>query len=180
MLTGLLFIVTGVITFANPQGSYLALAIFFSVAFLVGGIFEIIFAISNRKEIDGWGWTLVLGILTAIVGGMLVARPDVSMATLPFYVGFVLMFRSFSAIATAMDLKNYGILDWGNMMVLGVLGTLFSFFLIFNPVFGGLTIVFWTGIGFLVLGIYSIYMSFRLRKLKRTVEGKTKPKASDS
>ena len=116
---------------------------------------------------DGWGWTLALGILTAMVGILLLMNPEVSLATLPFYVGFLVMFRSIGAIGTALDLKNYKVLDWGTLMVIGILGLLFSFILLWNPVFAGMTVVIWTGIAFLVAGVFNVYLGFKLRNLHK-------------
>ncbi|HRX28447.1 MAG TPA: DUF308 domain-containing protein [Saprospiraceae bacterium] len=166
LLIGLLFVGTGIYTFMSPVESYVALSFVFAISFLVSGIMEIVFAIGNKDEMDHWGWALVFGILTLIIGGMLVAQPEMSMLTLPLYVGFLILFRSILAIGTALDLKNYGVLDWGNLMVLGVLGVIFSFIMLFNPPFAGMTIVVWTGLAFLAIGVGSIYLAFKLKKLK--------------
>ncbi len=50
-------------------------------------------------------------------------------------------------------------------MIVAVFGLLLSFILIWNPLFAGLTIVTWTGIALISGGIYSIYLSFKLKKL---------------
>lgn len=168
LLIGLLFIFTGIWTFTSPVESYLALAIIFSVSFLVSGIMETYFAISNRKELDNWGWTLAFGILTLIIGLMMIANPELSITTLPFYVGFVLLFRSFGAIGMATDLKQYGVMDWGTLMVLGVLGVIFSLMLLWNPLFASVSIVVWTGLSFIIAGGFSIYISLKLRRLHKS------------
>lgn len=170
LIVGIILILTGFWTFTSPVESYLTLSILFSVSFLISGLLEVSFAISNRKQIDGWGWSLVLGMLTTIFGFILISRPEISFATLPLYVGFIVMFRSIGAIGTALDLKNYGIMNWGTLMVLGVLGVIFSFMLIWNPIFAGLTVIIWTGLAFLFAGISSIYLAFKLRKLHKLVK----------
>lgn len=58
LLVGLLFVGIGIWSFITPLAAYLTLALLFSISFLVSGIFDIIFALSNRKKIDNWGWTL--------------------------------------------------------------------------------------------------------------------------
>lgn len=166
LIIGIIFIIVAIYTFLSPLSSYVALSVVFSLAFLFSGISNIILSIANRKEIDNWGWLLFFGIVSLIFGVLLLANPQLSMATLPFYVGFWVMFQSIGAIGHAMDLKNYGVLDWGNLMLVGVLGLLFSFILLWNPLFAGLNVVIWTGIAFLTLGIYSIYFSFKLKKVK--------------
>ncbi len=143
----------------------MTLSILFSLSFLFSGLSEIIFSISNRNEIDNWGWTLTFGIVTTLFGIFLLINPQISFATLPFYIGVVVLFRSITGIGFALDLKKYGVLEWGNLMIFAVLGLLLSFILIWNPVFAGLTVVVWTGLALISGGIYSIYLSLKLKKL---------------
>ena len=164
-LVGLIFLGIGIYTLTSPLASYLALSLIFSLSFLFSGLAEIFFSIANRKEIDNWGWTLIFGSVTFLLGVLLVMNPAISKTTLPFYVGFLVLFRSIGGVSYAIELKNYGILDWGNLMLIGVLGVLFSFLLIWNPLFGGMTIVLSTGLALISGGIYSIYLSLKLKKL---------------
>ncbi len=165
LIVGIIFSLTGVYTLFSPLEAYLTLSVLFSLSFLFSGVSEIVFSISNRKEIDNWGWTLTFGIVTALFGILLLLNPEVSITTLPFYVGVVVLFRSITGISYALDLKKYGVLDWGNLMILAVLGLVFSFILIWNPMFAGLTIVFWTGIVLISGGVLSIYLSIKLKSL---------------
>ena len=164
-IVGSIFIVVGIYTFASPATSYVALSILFSLSFLFSGISEIVFSLTNRNEMDNWGWVLAFGILTTVIGGLLLSNPAGSMATLTFYVGFLILFRSISALSFSLDLKDYGIGDWGALMALGVIGLIFSIIMIWNPAFAGMTIVIWTGLAFITTGIFSLYMAFKLKKL---------------
>ncbi len=167
LIVGLIFMGIGIACFFQPADAYLGLAFIFRLAFVIIGISEIVFAISNREEMKNWGWLLVFGILNLLIGILMFTYPEVSEQTLPFFIGFLVLFRSIMAISLSLDMKDDGILDWGNMMVLGVLGVLFSFLLIFNPVFAGMTAVFWTGIVLVFAGATSVYFAFQLRKVKR-------------
>lgn len=167
LIIGIIFIGIGIYTLFSPLESYLTLSILFSLSFLFSGLFEIIFSISNRKEIENWGWTLAFGILTFLIGVLLIMNPELSMTTLPLYIGFVVLFRSIMGIGYALELKHYGLLDWGNLMVISILGLIFSLILIWNPLFAGFTIVFWTGLAIIFIGIFSVYLSFRLKKIKK-------------
>lgn len=169
LLIGILFLVIGIYTLRAPLASYVALSVLFSISFLLAGLFEIVFSISNRDELDNWGWTLTFGIITLLIGLLLVARPELSMATLPFYVGFLVMFRSISAIGFAIDLRHYHVEDWAILLVFGIIGLLFSFILLWNPLFAGLTVVIWTALALLASGVFSIYLAMKLKKLKKKV-----------
>lgn len=165
LIVGVLFILLGFWILKTPMESYLTLAILFSITFLVNGVFEIIFSISNKEQIDSWGWVLASGIIDLLFGIWLVSNPGLSLAVLPFYIGFMLMFRSMSAIGYSFDMKSFGIQEWGWLLALGILGLIFSFTMIWNPVFGGLSIIFWTALAFITYGIFRVFLSFKLKKL---------------
>ncbi|MFV0304034.1 MAG: HdeD family acid-resistance protein [Moheibacter sp.] len=167
LLIGILFIITGIYTFTSPAEAYVALAIVFAINFLLSGILEIIYALSNQKIIDNWGWSLIFGLLNTLVGVMLVSNIGLTMITLPFYIGFLIMFRSFAFIGLSMDLKNYGDTHSGLFMVMGILGVILSIIFLWKPTFGGMTIVFWTGILFFISGIFNIYFALRMRNIHK-------------
>jgi uncharacterized membrane protein HdeD (DUF308 family) len=68
LILGILFIGVGIWVFMTPVSSYLTLSILFSVTIFVSGIFEIVYSISNRKEMDNWGWVLTGGIIDLLFG----------------------------------------------------------------------------------------------------------------
>lgn len=165
LIVGVILIGLGIYTFTSPQESYLALALLFSLAFLLSGLFEIAFSVVNRQVLDNWGWILAFGILTFAIGVLLFINPAISLITLAFYVGFLVLFRSISAIGYAIDLKRYGISDWGVLMLVGILGLIFSLLLIWNPILSGMTVVIWTGLALISSGVFSVYFSLKLKKL---------------
>ncbi|AGA78822.1 HdeD family acid-resistance protein [Echinicola vietnamensis] len=163
-IVGLLFIILGIYTFVTPAKAYLALSFLFSMSFLITGLGEVMFAVINKRIFDRWGWILAFGIFNCLVGVLLLSRPEVSLATMPLYLGFLILFRSVGSISYAYEIKHMGFSDWSSLLFLGILGVIFSFILIWNPVLGGLTIVSWTALCFLSIGILSVYLSFQLRK----------------
>lgn len=165
LILGILFICTGIWVLRTPLESYLTLSILFSVTIFISGISEIIFSVANRKEMDNWGWGIVGGIIDLLLGIWLISSPLLSITILPLFVGFMLMFRSMIAMGIAFDLKEFPDSGWGWLLTLGVLGLLFSFILIWNPTFAGLTIVILTGCAFITIGIFRIILSFKLKHL---------------
>jgi uncharacterized membrane protein HdeD (DUF308 family) len=113
----------------------------------------------------GWGWNLVYGITNVSIGIILISNPTISIASLPIYVGLTVLFRSALAIGTSLDLSGYGVPGAGSLLAIGILGMIFSFILLKNPDFAGLSLVSWTTITLLMAGIYSIYYSLQLKKL---------------
>lgn len=116
---------------------------------------------------ENWGWTLALGILTTIIGILLIANPAVSALTLPLYIGFMLMFHAIWAIGSAIDIKSYGISGWVALLIIGILGVIFSFLVIWKPLIGGLTLIVWTGLALVSGGAFNVYLALKLRKVRR-------------
>lgn len=57
-MVGLLYIIVAIYLMFAPLASYVALSILFSVSMFVSGLFEIAFALANKKGISSWGWYL--------------------------------------------------------------------------------------------------------------------------
>ncbi len=167
LILGVLFILLGMWVFRTPLASYISLSMLFSIFIFVSGIFGIIFSISNRKEMDGWGWHLAGGTLDLIIGSLLVLHPSITMAILPFYVGFWILFGGIFGIGLSFQLRSFGVPNWGLLLVFGILTVLFSFLLLLNPVFTGLGIVYMTAIAFIVMGIFRIILAFDLKRIHK-------------
>ena len=115
LILGILFILCGIGVIISPQDSYLTLSILFSLSFLVSGIIETFFALQNTKNLNGWGWYLVSGLISLIMGIFLLMYPALSMFILPLVVGFTLLFRSFELLGFAFEEKEAGVTESGEL-----------------------------------------------------------------
>lgn len=157
-----------------PIASYLALTTLFIVGFGLVGIFGVFYAIKNRKYLDHWGWSLMSGLIDLFIAVLLIASPELSIRILPIYIGFVLLFRSIIGTGFSTHLRHIGVGSWGLVLFLSIIGIVFSFFMIWNPVFGGLTILIYTAIALLSTGMSEIGISLGLRRLNKRIEEQTK------
>ena len=62
------YIAVGVVAFVRPGDTFVALAAVFSFLLVIAGTFDIIFAISARKEVEVWWLQLVGGIIEIALG----------------------------------------------------------------------------------------------------------------
>jgi uncharacterized membrane protein HdeD (DUF308 family) len=167
LVLGIVFIIVSILIFLTPVSAYVSLAMLFAFAFLIAGVVEIIHGVSNMNTSDSWGWTLTVGFIDLIIGLLLVENPQVSMNILPYYIGFAMLFRSARAIGWSVELKKYRTPDWGNLLSIAILGAVFAFISLWNPWFAGMTVVFYTGLAFLIVGAFQLYLSSKLRKLNK-------------
>lgn len=169
LVLGVLLIIGGIYVLTTPAESYVTLAIFFSVLIFVNGIFDVVFAISNHKIIQGWGWHLAGGVLEIVLGVVLMSHPGISMATLPLILGFWLIYGATSTISGAFDLKSYQIKGWGWPMALGILLLIFGFIVIADPVFGSGSVLMFTSLAIISYGVSYVIFGIQLKKIKNVV-----------
>ena len=161
LVWGVLFLVAGIYTFFQPLESYVALAMIFGFVFLISGVSEIIMAFSTKSH--NWILTLIFGVITTVLGFMLVSNLALSLELLPWYVGFIILFRSFSGISYYSELKARNISGAGSMLFSSILGIIIGLIMMISPTLGGLTIIIWTAIGFILCGIFGITLGIKLK-----------------
>ena len=166
LIIGILYIALGLFMLAVPIATYVALALLFAVSFLIAGLFETYFSVKNRKHLGSWGWYLAGGILSLVVGMWLAVYPAVSLLTLPFFVALVLLVHSFRALIFGFEMEDLGIVSWGSLALLSVLGILMSMLLLLHPLFTAISLVVVTSLAFIFAGIASVVLSAKLKKLK--------------
>jgi uncharacterized membrane protein HdeD (DUF308 family) len=167
LLTGLILIAVGIWILSSPVQAYVSLSMLFAASILVIGIIEAIFAITARKSLDGWGWTLASGLLDIVIGAYLLSYPLLTITVLPIILGFWLLFRGISAIGFAFDMKSYRAANWGWLLALGILIIIFGLMVLAVPAFGVLNIILWTSLSFITAGFFRVVLAFRLKKLDR-------------
>jgi uncharacterized membrane protein HdeD (DUF308 family) len=67
ILLGAVFMVGGFTLIANPVAGMISLTLVIIATFMAGGIFKILIGFRLRP-LDGWGWFVLLGILSLIIG----------------------------------------------------------------------------------------------------------------
>ena len=166
LIIGVLLIIASIWIFRTPLESFINLAKIFSILILISGVFSIIFAFTNKDQIENWGLYLIGGILDVIVGFILLSYPGITLVVFSLFIGFWLMFRGFNIISTSLELKKVGVTNWSWILFTGILITIFAFMSIINPVIGASYLVFTLAFAIFLLGIANIFLSVQLRKVK--------------
>lgn len=159
LIMGILSILFGIWVFRNPIASYIGLSLYFCVMFIILGISEIAHAFSSQRS-DSWGWGLTLGIIDLVIGIMLLSDLQWAEAVLPYAVGFILMFKGIDFIGLSTQMRHLKMANWGWILSGGILTLLFSFLIVFHPIFGIFNIIVWTGLAFIMGGISAVFLAF--------------------
>ncbi len=170
LIVGIISILFGIWVLWNPIESYVSLTLYFCIMFILFGISEIINAYSGKKQ-RNWGWGLALGIMDLLIGIVLLIDLAWAAIMLPYISAFILMFMGIDFIGRSTQMQSLGIRNWGWILTGGILTLLFSFLIIFHPLFGALNIVIWTGLAFILGGISATAFSFTIKGDKPANKG---------
>ncbi|WP_159476743.1 HdeD family acid-resistance protein [Dyadobacter sp. 3J3] len=172
LISGLILILLAIFVYANPDITYAALSLAFAMVFVTNGILEMTFAISSHKSLIGWGWYVAGGIFDLFIAIVFFTNPILAAASLPLFVGFWLLIRSVLLLGRSFQIKKKGLADWPWLLFSGLAGLFFSLVNIYNPLFGSDVVIFWTAAALLVVGIFYLHFSMRIRKTQHWIISK--------
>ena len=164
LVVGIALLAVGILVFIYPARSYLDLSVLFGWLILFSGVMEVVLAARSRHFVTGRGWMLAGGIIEIILGAILVFNVALSAVTLPIFLGFWLLMRSFSTIGLASDMHVLGIRGSGWTVLTGVLLLICSLWMLLQPLaFGTTAVVVRVGLSLLFAGISTVSLSLQLR-----------------
>jgi|SRR5581483_8391380 len=106
VLTGIAGIVAGVLTFILPGITAIALLAIFAAWSIVRGVFEVIGAVRLRRQIKG-EWLLALaGVLSILVGVLLIANPGAGLLAMAWLAGIYSILLGILYIAIGVRLPE--------------------------------------------------------------------------
>lgn len=169
LATGLLLVTTAIYMFANPATPLAVLGFVFSIAVLLGGVFELVRYFGALKPART-GWDLVNGILTVVIGLILLSASAGAQATyIPTIVGVWLIAWALIRLMTAQGLK-YLSFAAGRHLQFSAIGTLvLGLLVLLFPMFFGAVAVWLIALVLLLAGLVFVGDFFVSRRTKRTV-----------
>ena len=106
-LLGLLYVFAGFVCLQDPFAAATILTLLLGFALIVGGLVRIFLATRMRQGTP-WGWMVFSGILSFLVGLIIVAKwPVSSFFVLGIFLGVDLIFIGWSWIAVGLALKRH-------------------------------------------------------------------------
>jgi uncharacterized membrane protein HdeD (DUF308 family) len=155
----------GFVVLSFNMATVWAIAVFFGVGFIAGGVMELAIA----AIAPGWKWLYILiGIVSIIAGFMALIWPGETFLVLAAIVGWVLLVFGVIDIVFAFATREGDDL-WWVQLIGGILMVVIGVWAIspddttVSTWRGTVLLVFWVGIAALMRGISDIIIAFRLR-----------------
>lgn len=167
LLRGALAILFGISAFAWPGLTLVTLVMLFAAFAFVDGIFDVVHAVSHRKEIEHWGLMLIEGLfgiafgilafkspeLTTLIGGVIVA----------FYMATWAIVTGAMRIAMAVRLRKEIEGEW-LLALSGAVSILFGIVIMARPAAGALAMLYFVAAWAILHGAILIALAVKARK----------------
>jgi uncharacterized membrane protein HdeD (DUF308 family) len=164
LLFGVLFILIGIWILRSPVESFEKITRVIGVIILVSGTTQVWVTLGNRHEIPGWGFQLAGAFMDLAIGIILVIYPEFLLRIITFFVGAWLIVNSATLIRRSISARRLQHSFWKWELALGILLMILAILFFWHPLLLGATFAVWTAIAFIILGIFRIVLTFRLRK----------------
>ena len=107
LLLGALYVFAGFVCIQNPFQAATLLTLMLGITLIVGGLLRVFLA-TRMKQGTPWGWVVVSGIASFLLGLLIVAKWPVSSAyVLGIFLGVDLLFMGSSWISIGLALRRH-------------------------------------------------------------------------
>lgn len=122
-VTGILFVILGIVCISNPVGTLYAGAWIIGLLALIAGIFNLIFTLRTQHFLPNSASRMLSALLEIFVGIIVLTHKAAMTAFLPMIVAVWVMVESLSLAIDSFDFKKARFRYWWAFLLLGIAGT---------------------------------------------------------
>lgn len=166
MVTSIILTILGFLLIFQSEATII------SISYIIGGILIAIGALAivkflkNMNNISKDGLDIVYGIVTIILGTIVIKNPEGIASIIPIILGISIIISSATKLQYAFELKANNNRLWKTTMAISLISTLCGIVLLFNPFKGA--VMFTKVVGTFIV-IYSVLDMISTLTIKRNV-----------
>ena len=168
IIMGVLLAIGGFYCVAAPVATYEALIWLFAIGIIVDGVTRILVWNEQRKAGVASGWTLAGGILSIILGILLLSNIALNIITgvfLAYVIAIGMVVGGITRIVAAFQIRNAGPFagqsSWVAILILGLLTTAVGIWFVINPGAVVITVGFLMGLSIIFSGVALVVAGIR-------------------
>lgn len=161
------FIIMGACLLIWPDISVGVICTVLGVVAVLYGVVKLFGYFSNDLYRLAFQFDLALGVLSVVLGALLLAYPRGVMGVLPVLAGVFVLIESVLRIQTSIDARHFGMRRWWMILILAVGGSALGILMLLNPFASGRVIVRVMGLTLAVDGAESLLAGLYTIKVPR-------------
>ncbi|ORW17015.1 hypothetical protein AWC19_21550 [Mycobacterium palustre] len=165
LASGILSLIVGAVVLAWPGISVLAAAIAFGVYLLITGAAQVVFAFSLHVSAGSRVLLFISGAASLILAVLAFRHFGNAVLLLAIWIGVGFIFRGVATTVSAISDPTLPGRGWS--IFVGVISLLAGIVVMASPIASIVTLAIVVGVWFVVIGVFEIVSSFRIRKASK-------------
>jgi uncharacterized membrane protein HdeD (DUF308 family) len=172
VLRGIVSILFGTLTLLLPGVTLAALVLLFGAYAFTDGVFLIVWAISNHRNLPRWPALVVGGVLGIAIGILTLVRPGLTASALLVTIAAWSIVIGILTLVAAFRLRREITGEW-RLVLAGLLAVTLGVVLLAAPALGALAMLGWIGTFAIAVGVLQIAFGFQIRSWGRRIDHAT-------
>lgn len=164
LITSILLLVLGGLLIFESEATIVSISYIIGGILIALGIVALISYIRNKRSIANTDLDIIYGIVTIILGTLIITHPKALASIMPFVLGISIVISSAGKVQTALELKKTENDAWVMTIIVALLSTICGLILIFNPFAGATMIMQVVGIFIIIYAILDIISTLTIKK----------------
>ena len=157
--------ILGATLIVKPQLSMEAICYAVGIVMVLYGILKVIGYFSRDLYRLAFQFDLALGLLTAVVGIIMILHPIETSSIILLALGIIILAEGLFKIQMAIDARHFGLSKWWLIALAAIITSIFSLMLIFSPFDAARVILIFAGIALIVQGILNLLVAIYALKV---------------
>lgn len=149
-------IALGLWLFVCPGVSSATICVVLGTVSVLYGIIKLLGYFSNDLYRLAFQFDLAVGILSIILGLLLILRPDAVLSFLPTVIGVFILVDSILRFQTSIDAKHFGMDKWWSILLISCVGAVLGVLLLFRPFESALAMIRLIGLTLMIDGVENL------------------------
>lgn len=171
IIIGILLVIVGFFCLFTPGLTLLSVGWLLGLMLVLAGISIIVDYFVLRKAFPYSGWNLFLGIVTLVMGGILLINQGAQMVTdviAIYMLGVWLLVMGIVRVVEAIQMRKTPGSGWGWILALGIIMAIIGVYSFFHPTVAAFTLAWLIGIYIIIAGVDLITFATTLHKTTGT------------
>ncbi|MGM9974474.1 MAG: HdeD family acid-resistance protein [Clostridiaceae bacterium] len=157
--------ILGATLIVKPQLSMEAICYAVGIVMVLYGILKVIGYFSRDLYRLAFQFDLALGLLTAVVGIIMILHPIETSSIILLALGIIILAEGLFKIQMAIDARHFGLSKWWLIALAAIITSIFSLMLIFSPFDAARVILIFAGIALIFQGILNLLVAIYALKV---------------
>ncbi len=164
LVTSIILLVIGLLLFFKSQEAIIGLSYIIGTILVVLGIVAIIMFFKESSEDIKNDLNIVYGIVSLILGILVIVNPNAIAKLIPFIVGIIILINSAIKITYALEAKEDGNDVWKSSLIMALISLLCGIIILFNPFETSVVVFKIIGAFTIIYSVLDIIYMFEIKK----------------